>query len=149
MDLPTIIFFNDYNIDFRGDFLLLNKNNYKKLLEKIIQSDDIVRFASICDRFGTIEEKLQRGGQSLLLNEYDTDKLVSGGASSWHYRKQLSNKVGKGQYVMAAYKKIIRLTIPIDDDHILLVSLDNVRETPKIVDTIKKTLQELIHVELE
>lgn len=64
------------------------------------------------------------------------------GASSWHYRKQLSNKIGKGQYVMAAYEKIIRLTIPIDDDHILLVSLDNVRETPKIVDTVKKILQE-------
>ena len=89
-----------------------------------------------------LKEKLQREGQSLLLNEYDTDKLVRGGASSWHYRKQLSNKVGKGQYVMAAYKKIIRLTILIDDDHIPLVSLDNVRETPKIVDTIKKILQE-------
>jgi len=137
-----IIFFNDRTLQILERVLLLNKNNYKKLLEKIIQSDDIVRFASICDRFGTIEEKLQRDGQSLLLNEYDTDKLVKEGASSWFYRRQLSNKIGKGQYAMAAYEKIIRLTIPLDDSRILLVSLDNVRETPKIVDTIKKILQE-------
>ena len=85
---------------------------------------------------------MQREGQSLLLNEYDTDKLVREGASSWHYRKQLSNKIGKGQYAMAAYEKIIRLTIPLDDDNIILVSLDNQGETPKIIDTIKKILQE-------
>ena len=78
----------------------------------------------------------------MLLNEYDTDKLVKEGASSWYYRKQLSNKIGKGQYAMAAYEKIIKLTIPLDDDHILLVSLDNQGETPKIIDTIKKILQE-------
>jgi len=78
----------------------------------------------------------------MLLNEYDTDKLVREGVNSWHYRKQLSHKIGKGQYAMAVYEKIIRLTIPLDDDHILLISVDNQVETPKIVDTIKKILQE-------
>ena len=130
-------------IDFWGDYLLLNKNNYKKLLEKIIQSDGIIRFTAICNTsFGTIEEKLQRDGQSLLLSEYDTDKLVREGVSSWYNRNQLSHKIGKGQYAMAAYEKIIRLTIPLDDSHILLVSLENVEKTPKIVDAIKKILQE-------
>jgi len=125
------------------NLLSLNENNYKQLLEKIIQSDDIIRFTAICDTsFGTIEEKLQRDGQSLLLNEYDTDKLVREGVSSWYHRKQLSHKIGKGQYAMAAYEKIIRLTIPLDDNHILLVSLDNEGKTPKIVDSIKKILQE-------
>ena len=120
----------------------LNQNNYKNLLEKIIQSDDVIRFALICNEFGTIDEKSQRNGESLLLSEYDTDKLVREGVSSWHYRKQLSHKIGKGQYAMAVYEKIIRLTIPISGNHFLLVSLDNVGETPKIVGTINKILQE-------
>ena len=64
------------------------------------------------------------------------------GVSSWYNRNQLSHKIGKGQYAMAAYEKIIRLTIPLDDSHILLVSLENVEKTPKIVDGIKKILQE-------
>ena len=120
----------------------LNKINYKNLLEKIIQSDNVIRFALICNEFGTIEEKSQRNGGSLLLSEYDTDKLVREGVSSWHYRKQLSQKIGEGQYAMAVYDKIVRITIPLDDDHMLLVTLDNMEETPKIVDTIKKILQE-------
>ena len=120
----------------------LNKNNYKNLLEKIIQSDDLIRFTLICNQFGTIEEKSQRNGKSLLLSEYDTDKLVREGVSSWHYRKQLSQKIGEGQYAMAVYDKIVRITIPLNDDHMLLVTLDNMEETPKIVDTIKKILQE-------
>ncbi len=41
---------------------------------------------------------------------------------------------------MAVYDKIIRLTIPLNDNWFLLVTLDNVEKTPKIVDTIKKIL---------
>jgi hypothetical protein len=121
---------------------LENKINYKKLLEKIIQSNDIIRFASICDQFGAVKEKLSRDGLPLLLNEYDTNKLAKAGVDSWYYRKQLSNKIGKGQYAMAVYDKIIRLTIPLDDNYIILVTLDNVEKTPKIVDSIKTLLND-------
>jgi hypothetical protein len=120
--------------------LLGDKINHKKLLEKVIQSNDIIRYAAICDQFGAIKEKLPREGLSYLLSEYDTDKLVRAGVDSWHYRKQLSAKIGKGQYAMAVYDKIIRLTIPLDDNYILLVSCENEEKTPKIVDTIKKIL---------
>ncbi len=120
--------------------MLLHEKNYGKILEKIIQSDDVIRFASICDKFGKIEEKLQRDHESLL-NEYDTDKLVKAGVNSWHYRKQLSSKIGEGHYAMVVYDKITRLTFPLDD-HFLLITIDNLVETPKIVDTIKKILKE-------
>ena len=120
----------------------MEKNNYKELLEKIIQSDDIIRFTSICNQFGEIKEKLQRDGLTNLLNEYDTDKLIKAGVDSWHYRNELSHKIGKGHYAMAVYDKIIRLTIPISGNHYLMVSLDNVQETPTIVDSIKKILNE-------
>ena len=33
-------------------------------------------------------------------------------------------------------------TVVYDDEHLILVSLDNQGETPKIIDTIKKILQE-------
>ena len=121
---------------------MIHKNNHKELLEKIIKSNDDIRFTLVCDQFGTIEEKLQRDNLTLLLSEYDTDKLIRGGVDSWHYRKQLSNKIGNGQYAMAVYDKIIRLTIPLNDNCFLLVTLDNVEKTPKIVDTIKKILSE-------
>ncbi len=33
--------------------------------------------------------------------------------------------VGRGLYVIAAYEKIKRITIPLDSQHILFISLDN------------------------
>ena len=124
---------------------MINKINHKELLEKIIQSNNTIRFASICNQFGAVEEKVSREGLSPLLSEYDTDKLVRAGVDSWHYRKQLASKIGNGQYAMAVYDKIVRLTIPLDDEYILLVSMDNednVEKTPKIVDSIKKMLSD-------
>jgi len=41
---------------------------------------------------------------------------------------------------MVVYDKIIRLTIPLEYNYLLLVVLDNVEKTPKIIDTIKKVL---------
>jgi len=120
----------------------LDKTEYKKLLEKIIQSNDMIRFAIIYDKFGSIEEKLEREGQNLLLNENDTDSLAREGINSWFARNQLAHKIGKGQYVMAVYEKIIRISIPMKDDATLLISLDNIVETPKIVDSIKQILHE-------
>lgn len=119
----------------------LETNDYKKLLEKIIQCNDIVRFVVIYDKFGSIEEKLQKEGIRILLNEIDTDSLAREGLNSWHARNQLAHKIGKSQYVMAVYDKIIRLSIPMGDGETLLVSLDNLMEAPKIVDIIKKILQ--------
>jgi len=119
----------------------LGKNDYKEILEKIIQSDKMVRFAIIYDRFGSIEVKLEREGQHLLLNENDTDSLAREGINSWFTRNQLAHKIGKGQYVMAVYEKIIRLSIPMENDTTLLVSLDNLVETPKIVDSITKIIK--------
>ena len=126
-----------------------NENIYKDTLQQIIQSSDVIRLAAICGRFGTITEKVQRDGITLLLNEKDTEKLVDEAIHSWQTRRKFSQKIGEGQYAMAVYSKIIRLTIPLNEDQILLVTLDNVLEAPKLVGDIKKILQESTSVILE
>jgi len=126
-----------------------NENKYKNLLEEIIQSNDAIRFTAICLNFGTITEKLQRKGITLLLNEKDTEKLVGEAIHSWQTRRKFSQKIGEGQYAMAVYDKIIRVTIPLNEFQILLVTLDNTLETPKLIDNIKKILQASTSVKLE
>jgi len=121
--------------------LILNTSNYKKILEEIVQSNDIIRFAAICNKFGSIEQRFEKKEKSLLLSEHDTEKLAREGVSTWHYRKQLSSKIGAGQYAMAVYEKITRLTIPLDESSILLVSLDNFENPPKIVNSIKNIIK--------
>ncbi len=126
-----------------------NENKYKNLLEEIIQSNNAIRFTAICLNFGTITEKLQRDGVTLLLSEKDTEKLVDEAIHSWQTRRKFSQKIGQGQYAMAVYDKIIRITIPLNEFQILLVTLDNTLETPKLIDNIKKILQASTSVVLE
>ncbi len=127
----------------------MSENNYKDLLEKIIQSNDNIRLAAICLNFGTITDKAQRDGVSLLLSEQDTEKLVREAINSWQTRRKFSQKIGEGQYAMAVYDKIIRITIPLNEFQILLVTLDNTLETPKLIDDIKQILQESSDIKLE
>ncbi len=127
----------------------MSENNYQNLLKKIIQSNEAVRLAAICLNFGTISEKVQRDGVSLLLSEQDTEKLVREAINSWQTRRKFSQKIGEGQYAMAVYDKIIRITIPLNEFQILLVTLDNTLETPKLIDDIKQILQESSDIQLE
>lgn len=132
-----------------GDYQILSENNYKDLLQKIIQSNDNIRLTAICGNFGTITEKVQRAEITLLLTEKDTEKLIVEGIHSWQTRRLFAAKIGQGQYAMTVYDKIIRLTIPLNEYQILLVTLDNVLEAPKLIGDIKKILQESPSVALE
>ena len=127
----------------------MSEKNYKNLLEEIIQSNSAIRFTAICGSFGTITEKLQREDVTLLLSEQDTEKLVGEAIHSWHTRRLYEQKIGKGHYAMAVYDKIIRITIPLNEFQILLVTLDNTLETPKLIDDIKQILQESSDIQLE
>ena len=71
-------------------------------------------------------------------NEYETSVLLREAASSWHYRHHLSYKLGEGKFALAVYDKIIRLTVPLDRENLVLCTLDGYENVPRIVDLIQK-----------
>jgi len=115
----------------------------EQLIKKIVDLDSIIRFGAICNRFGEITAKLPRDGVTLHLNEYETSKLLREASSSWHYRHQLSFKLGKGKFALAVYEKLIRLTIPIDQENLLLLTLENYDNIPQIVEKVHKLIENL------
>ena len=119
--------------------------DYLQLLDKIIKSDKTIRSAIIFNEYGNIQEKAQRSDTELHLNEYDTEKLLRESASSWHYRNDLSFKLGKGLYALAEYENLTRITMPIDNHHLLLVTVDNQNDPPKIVKYIQNVLEQENH----
>ena len=52
------------------------------------------------------------------------------------YKRSLASKIGKGQYAMAVYEKIKRITIPLENDHLLLVTLEIDSDHDKIINGI-------------
>ena len=116
--------------------------DYLQFLNKIIKSDETIRSAIIFNKFGQIKERDQRSDAELYLNEYDTDKLLKESASSWHYRKELSSKIGEGLYALAEYGNIKRITLPIDNEHLLLITADIQDDQPTIVKNIRNMLEQ-------
>ena len=113
-----------------------------ELIKKIIDLDNSIRFGAICNKHGEITTKLPRDGVSLHLNEYETSKLLREAANSWHYRHQLSYKLGKGKFALAVYEKLIRLTVPLDKENLLLLTLENFENVPTLVENVHKLIAE-------
>ena len=119
--------------------------DYQQFLNKIIKSDETIRSVIIFNKYGQIKERAQRPDTELYLNEYDTDKLLKESASSWHYRKELSNKIGKGLYALAEYGNVKRITLPIDNENLLLITADIQDDLPIIVKNIQNMLEQESH----
>jgi len=115
----------------------------EQLIKKIVELDSSIRFGAICNRFGEISAKFSRDGVTLHLNEYETSKLLREASNSWHYRHHLSFKLGKGKFDLAVYEKLIRLTIPIDQENLLLLTLENFDNIPQLVENVHKLIENL------
>ena len=114
--------------------------NFKQLLEKIMESDQNIRFAAIFDRYGMVREKIPRDGTSQMMDEFDTQNMLREAASSWYHRKSLAQKLGKGHYSMTVYDNLIRITIPLGTDYFVIISHDKLDEQPPIAKQIQQVL---------
>ena len=89
----------------------------------------LVRFTAVCSKDGEIKWSSQRDNVTNIVPIEDTKESIKRAAESWKARGELSEKgTGRGMYTITAYEKIKRITIPLDDQHILFISTDN---TPK------------------
>jgi len=55
----------------------------------------------------------------------DTKKTLQRVLGAWDESSKITNLVGKGLCVIAAYEKVKRITIPLNNNHILFISVDN------------------------
>ncbi len=99
--------------------------NYKMLLNTIMNSDKNIRFSLVSDMYGNIVNSKHRDGESNFLSEDETKHSLVNSAESWRTRKDHSEKIGKGKYAFVEYEKICRITMPLDDERLLLVTTDN------------------------
>ncbi len=102
-----------------------NVDRYERLLNLLMDFNSDIRFAAICDKNGEILWNSKRSNVKNMVPLADTKKTLKRAINSWQERSKIADKVGKGMYVIAAYEKIKRITIPLNNNHILFVSVDN------------------------
>ena len=96
---------------------------YDAVMKRIMKSDDNIRNCIVADTEGEIKASLHRDGVRNYLSEEETAASLKRAASSWKARKQLSAKIGTGQYAIAAFEKLTRMTFPAGENHLVFVSM--------------------------
>ena len=107
--------------------------------------DRKIRYATIFDINGEIKYSGHRQDVTSLLTPAESKKSLQQAVSAWKNRNEYADKIGKGRYVLAAYEKIKRITVPLDDEHLLYITTEADANHDNI---IKKTLdlkKEFLH----
>jgi hypothetical protein len=114
---------------------------YVQLCKDILNLDPKIRYAGVCDDTGEIKYGGQREGVKNLLSPEETKRSNVQALARWGLRNALAPKVGKGKYSMTEYEKLKRITVPLEGDHLLLVTTEIDADHSKFIDRILKLLK--------
>lgn len=93
---------------------------------------------TVCDLEGKILFSEHREGVTNLLTPDESKRSLEMAVNAWKTRSQLANKIGKGKYVLAEYEKIKRITMPLDENHILYITTEVGADHNRIIGAIGK-----------
>jgi hypothetical protein len=110
----------------------------KQIYEKIMCIDPTIGLVTICDRNGKIMYTGHREGVKNLLTEDESKRSLELAVNSWKTRSQLEPKIGKGRYVLAEYEKIMRITMPLDENHLLYITTEGGADHLKIISSVRE-----------
>jgi hypothetical protein len=84
------------------------------------------RFVSLLYAIGLAKSNMEgvREGTKSLLSQEQTEESVLQAWNRWKLRDTMESRIGKGKFAMAEYEKVRRFTIPVDNEHLLLVSTE-------------------------
>jgi len=109
--------------------------------KSIFELDNSIRFVGICSTDGRLFDAHYRDGIKPLITNSILQQSAMKTAIRSITRKEEEGLMGPPVYSVTAYHNVKRITIPINGDLLLLVSLDkNTQENPvivKILDVLK------------
>lgn len=114
--------------------------DYTKLHKDIMDIDPAIRYVIIVDMDGRPMAGGQREGTSNYLSPDEERQSIRHAIDAWKLRMHFTGSIGKGKYVMAEYEKIKRMTIPVDDKHVIYMTTEVSADHDKIIHSILKLI---------
>ena len=105
----------------------MNKKEEKgeqDLCKHILELDKTIRFVGIASIEGKLITQEYRVGLESLLTKEESELSVMQSIIRMGTRKVLEEKISKTIYAFALYEKVKRVTLPLGDANILMVSFD-------------------------
>ena len=119
--------------------------DYKSLYESIMEIDPKIRFATIFDINGKVIQSGHREGVKNLLSHEESKKSLQQAIDAWKSRIKFAKKIGKGKYVLAVYEKIKRITVPLDDEHLIYITAEVDADHEKIINKTLRLKHDMLH----
>ena len=115
---------------------ILQSVDYKVLLDNIMKLDKTIRFSVICDMYGNIVITRHREGLENFLTDQETKDALLYAVEAWRIRHKHEDKIGKGKFAFVEYEKIKRISIPLSNERLLVITIDNSADGLNIIENI-------------
>lgn len=110
--------------------------DYKSLLENIMALDKKIRFSVIADKYGNIIMTRYREGLKNFLTDRETKDTIQYAVEAWKIRHSHEEKLGKARFALVEYEKLLRSSIPLPNELLLVITLDIADDNFKIIEKI-------------
>ena len=87
--------------------------------------NESVRFAAVSNKNGEILWHSQREGLKNIVPLEETKQTIKRAIEGWEENLAIKNNVGDGLYTIASYEKIKRITVPLDSENVLFLTMNN------------------------
>ena len=111
---------------------------YLDLVEKALKISPNIRFATVCNMLGEVKYSEHNPNAKNLLTQRESLKSIESATRAWSVRNEFAAKIGKGEFVIAQYGKIARITVPIGKDHLLYMTTSKNADHSKIAKKASK-----------
>jgi len=108
-----------------GDWEIRTDDKFLYRFNKdVLNLDPSIRWVGISDNTGILLNVVYKEGVTLLLSDEENEEYASNAIKRHKTRITFESKMGKMNYAVGRYEKLIRATIPIDSNYYLLITLD-------------------------
>jgi hypothetical protein len=120
--------------------------DFDKLFSNVLKIDSTIRYAAIQNKDGAKICGGFRENISPILSNEELKMMHYYASQRWATRKIIEHKLGKTKYAMAEYDKLKRITFPINEKYMLMltteINTDHTNVINKVLELIHSTLKD-------
>ena len=98
--------------------------NLDELCKDVMKINEDIRFVGVLDKNGQLVSGGYKDGLSSHLQSDESKMSFHYASKAWESRKNLSHRVGKEKFAIVEFEKVKLISVPIDGNNILLVSVE-------------------------
>lgn len=98
--------------------------DYESLPQRILPLDKSIRFCGVANKLGYIIASRYRQDLKPLMTNEETERYALFATIRNSTRQVWENKLGRVRYALTRYELLVRVTVPLASNHLLLLSFD-------------------------